>query len=144
LAQSSPIALTCYRSRAGLAELRMTGLLDEVLNVPLLPTDIECLLSHPDGICVIGYVGDQPIGYIVAQLHGPGRGEKHLFIFQAYTKGHPSWSKVASEFLVDIAIQAKCDAISTTVPPNVATLLTRRYGFTPVGVHLTRRLTHGH
>jgi hypothetical protein len=122
----------------------MTGLLDEALNVPLLSTDIESLLSHPDGVCVIGYAGGEPIGYIVGQFHGPGRGEKHLFIFQAYTKGHPSWSKVASEFLVDIATQAQCDAISATVPLNVAGLLTRRYKFTAVGVHLTRRLTYGH
>lgn len=138
------IAFTCYRSHEGLAELRMTGLLDEAINTPLLPTDIADVLSHPEGMCVVGYAGNVPVGYIVGRFHGPGRGERHLFIFQGYTKGHPAWSRQAVDFLVDIARHAGCDAISTTVPPNVANLLARRYGFSAIGVHLIRRLNHEH
>lgn len=127
--------------------LNETGLLQEAavdVALPLLSTDILEIVNSPDGFAMIGYDDTDPIGYVVGQVHFAGRGERHLFIHQAWTRGKPGMSKDAFAMLEKMAGILGCQGISTTAPLSLAKALQRRYKFTPTGMYMVHSLNGKH
>lgn len=127
--------------------LQETGLLQEAavdVAMPLLSTDVLEIAGSPEGFALVGYDDAEPVGYIVGQVHVMGRGERHLFVHQAWTKGNPGISKDAFVMLEKMAGVMGCQGISTTVPLAMARAVQRRYKFVPTGTYMVHRLNGTH